>query len=267
MSKKAVVTAGTAGLGYEIARGLAGAGYAVTLVARDPARGQEAAERLGARFVAADLSSLAEVRRLAGRLAADGPLDLLVNNAGGMWVDRWETTDGIEGSFALNHLTPYMLTTTVPMADPSRIVQVTSSAMMAATPVFAEVDLPGEYYGLAVTGRAKLANLAWSLDVAGDLHRRGITLVLADPGPAATPNAAAMAERMLPPAMRPMWSSIQEGVKRPVTEAAAAVIRAATAEAGPGTIFGPTGEPDDSLRAHVTPEITAAVRKLTAAVL
>jgi NAD(P)-dependent dehydrogenase (short-subunit alcohol dehydrogenase family) len=270
MTSQAIITAGSAGIGFETARGLLRSGYAVTIIARDEARGASAVRTLrdeiaGAevRFLAADLSSLGTVRDLGARLAQEGPLQLLVNNAGGMFAHRWETADGLEASFVLNHLTPYLLTSALTgvlaAGAPSRVVQVTSSAMMAAVPDFADVEVPGEHYGLAVTGRAKLANLSWALDVADDLHERGITLVVADPGPAATPNAAAMEIRMLPPAMRSMWDVIQQGVQRPAAEAARPILHAATApDLSPGTLVDA-----EQLRQHVTPEVTKAVRDLT----
>ncbi|SHN75701.1 SDR family NAD(P)-dependent oxidoreductase [Cryptosporangium aurantiacum] len=278
--RRAVVTAGTAGLGFETARALVRAAYEVTVIGRNAERGRRAVDTLRAesaggevRFLPADLSSLAEVRDVGRTIAAAGPLHLLVNNVGGMYVDRWESVDGIEGAFVLNHLTPYLLTDALTdslaagaaeSGEPSRVVQVTSSAMVAAVPDFTDVDLPGEYYGLAVTGRAKLANLTWALDVAGPLAERGITLVVADPGPAATPNAAAMEQRMLPPAMRGMWDAILEGVKRPADEAVRSIVRAATApELTAGTIVEPDGGSGEGLRAAVTPELTAAVRALT----
>ncbi|WP_432831433.1 SDR family NAD(P)-dependent oxidoreductase [Dactylosporangium sp. CA-092794] len=279
--KHAVVTAGTAGLGFETARGLIRAGYDVTVIGRDPQRGREAVERLHAEragstatFLVADLSTIGTVRALGARLAQHGPLGLLVNNVGGMWPDRWETADGIEGAFALNHLAPYLLTEALMpalvAAAPSRIVHVTSGAIQAGTPDYSEVDLPGEYYGLPVTGRAKLANLAWALDEADRLARQGVTTVVADPGAAATPNAAGMRQRMLPPAYRSMWEQIVAGTRTPASDAAKAIITACLApglEQRPGTIIGTSGEPDDTLRGFLTPEVTTESRALTRRVL
>ncbi|MEV1169297.1 SDR family NAD(P)-dependent oxidoreductase [Nonomuraea sp. NPDC049784] len=130
MTPKAVVTAGTRGIGVEVAIELAQRGYAVTVVGRDKEHGEQAVRRIGdARFIQADLSVLAEVRALGARLAEEGPLQLLVNNVGGMWSTRWETADGIEASFALNHLSPTVLTEALLDAlragRPSRIVDAT----------------------------------------------------------------------------------------------------------------------------------------------
>lgn len=207
---RAVVTAGTGGIGLETALGLTRRGWDVTLVARDPARAEaavarvdEAAGRTAGRFVRADLSSLAATRRPGEHLAAEGALNLPVNNVGGMWSERWESPEGIEGSIALNHLSPYVLTETLldalAAAAPSRVVNVTSSAITAAQAVFEDAEPPGPHYGLPATGRAKLAHLAHSMELAGRLAPRGISVIAADPGAAATGNAALMTLDILPP--------------------------------------------------------------------
>ncbi|ADI12806.1 short-chain dehydrogenase/reductase SDR [Streptomyces bingchenggensis BCW-1] len=102
MNRRALVTAGTGGIGLETAVGLATAGYAVTVVGRDAVRGGSAVERINAvgtvteaRFVTADLASLAEVRDLADRVAADGALSVLVNNVGAMFDDRRVTAQRV----------------------------------------------------------------------------------------------------------------------------------------------------------------------------
>ena len=158
MGRRAVVTAGTGGIGLETAMGLAAIGHAVTVVGRNPERGARAVERIdavatgpGARFVAADLASLDVVRELAALLADEGPLNILVNNVGAMFADRRQTVDGIEASFAVNHLSPYLLTEllleTLRAGEPSRIVNVTSGSVRSAKRSFGAVEPPGGYYG------------------------------------------------------------------------------------------------------------------------
>ena len=112
MVKRAVVTAGTGGIGFETAKALAEQGFALTVVGRNAERGARAVERIAAvasgrppTFVPADLARLEEVRALAARIADDGPLTILVNNVGAMFTDREQTVDGIEATFAVNHLT------------------------------------------------------------------------------------------------------------------------------------------------------------------
>ncbi|WP_320784968.1 SDR family NAD(P)-dependent oxidoreductase [Streptomyces sp. CRN 30] len=271
------MTGGTAGIGLQLTLELAAQGWDVTVVARDEARGaaavariDEAAGRAAGRFVRADLSSVAETRATGRRLAAEGPLHLLVNNVGGMWTERWLSPEGIEASVALNHLSPYVLTETLleslTAAAPSRIVNITSGAVAAALPVFDDVEPPGPHYGLAATGRAKLAHLAHTVELAGRLADTGVTVLAADPGPAATDNAAQMTVDILPPELRPHWEQIREGVTRPLHLAVRGPLAAATGAvpaAGAGLVIGPAGEPDSTLLGSVTPEVTRAVRTWT----
>ncbi len=275
MTQKAIVTAGTRGLGFEVARQLARRDHDVTIIGRDPEHGEAAARTIGGRFVQADLSVLAEVRALGELLAAAGPWQLLVNNVGGMWSKRWETADGLEASFAVNHLSPLVLTEalldSLRAGAPSRIVDVTSSsiqaALLAGTPSYAEVE-PSEYYGMAVSGRAKLAHLAYNRELAQRLRGSGISVRAADPGPAATPNAAEMTPEILPPALRPQWAQIQEAVRRPVAEAARSIVCAATDPSLPsGTVLDAEGKPSEELTGALTDDLVAAARDLTERVL
>jgi NAD(P)-dependent dehydrogenase (short-subunit alcohol dehydrogenase family) len=275
MAQNAVVTAGTRGIGAEVARELVRRGYAVTVVGRDAVHGQEAARRMGgARFVQADLSVLAEVRALGERLAAAGPLQLLVNNVGGMWSERWETADGIEASFAVNHLSPTVLTEALLDAlragGPSRIVDVTSSSIGTLTGPAAYDDVePDEYYGMAVSGRAKLAHLAYTLDLAERLRGTGVSVFAADPGAAATPNAAEMTPEILPPALRPHWQQILD-LQVPAAEAARTVVFAATDPSladRTGVVLDPECRPSDALTGAITPDLRAASQALTERVL
>ncbi|HEV3052761.1 MAG TPA: SDR family NAD(P)-dependent oxidoreductase, partial [Longimicrobium sp.] len=116
--KVALVTGGTGGIGRETALGLARLGATVVVVGRDAARGEAAVEAIrresgndDVRLMTADLSSLDEVRGLAARFAAaHDRLDILVNNAAGMYAERGETADGFERTLAMTHLSPALLT-------------------------------------------------------------------------------------------------------------------------------------------------------------
>ncbi|RDD85122.1 SDR family NAD(P)-dependent oxidoreductase [Streptomyces parvulus] len=282
MGRKAVITGGTGGIGLHVAVQLSERGYDVTVVGRDSARGQDAVGKIGntARFLQADLSSLDEVRSLGARLAEEGPLHLLVNNVGGMWSTRRETADGLEASFALNHLSPVVLTTALLDAlragKPSRIVDVTSSSITTAVidglPTYEDVEQAGDHYGMAVTGRAKLAHLSHSLDLAEQLRGSGVSVIVVDPvgaGAVDTPNAAEMTPDILPPAIRGLWDQIQAGMGS-AADVAGSVVTAATDPAfddTTGVVLGPDAAPSDSLVKFVTPEISASVRELTARVL
>ncbi|WP_028924792.1 SDR family NAD(P)-dependent oxidoreductase [Pseudonocardia acaciae] len=280
MARTAVVTAGTRGIGFEVARALSDRGYAVTIVGRSPEHGRQAVRRIGgARFVRADLSVLGEVRALGERLAERGPVELLVNNVGGMWSKRWNTVDGIEASFAVNHLSATVLTEAlvdaVAEGAPSRIVDVTSSsitvALMAGTPAYDDVEAPEPYYGITASGRAKLAHLAYNRELAERLRGSGVSVFAADPGPAATPSSAEMTPEILPPALRPQWEQIQARVtERPAAEAARSVVFAATdpsLDGATGLVIDADCAPTDALTGALTPDLMAAARALTERVL
>ncbi|MGW2092215.1 SDR family NAD(P)-dependent oxidoreductase [Promicromonospora sukumoe] len=280
--RRAIVTGGTSGIGFHVASRLREQGLAVTVVGRDADHGAEAVRQIGGetRFLQADLSSLREVEKVAGRIVADGPVHVLVNNVGGMWSTRRETVDGIEAGFALNHLSRVVLTAALLDAlragAPSRIVDVTSSSITTATVdgplTYDDVEQDGDYYGMAVTGRAKLAHLAHNQDLARELAPAGITVLAVDPlGPAAaaTPNAAEMTPEILPPALRHLWDPIQDGM-RPASGVVDGIVAAAvdpSFEGRSGLVLGPDGEPSEDLLGFLTPEISTSVRALTRRVL
>jgi NAD(P)-dependent dehydrogenase (short-subunit alcohol dehydrogenase family) len=115
-TKSAVVTGATSGLGAAAAAALAGEGYYVYIVGRDAERGHEVVAKIQqaggrAQFVSADLFTVKGVRQLAGEIRSLAPtVDLLVNNAGGVFGERVLTADGLERTFALNVLAPFVLT-------------------------------------------------------------------------------------------------------------------------------------------------------------
>ncbi|MCF3131148.1 SDR family NAD(P)-dependent oxidoreductase [Streptomyces olivochromogenes] len=278
-----MVTAGTGGIGLETARGLAAHGLAVTVVGRDPERGARAVERIaevatGAdpRFVAADLASLDDVRALAARLATEGPLKVLVNNVGAMFAERQRTVDGIEASFAVNHLSPYLLTELLldqlKSGEPSRIVNVSSGAIKVAKRTFDAVEPPGGYYGFHWYGRAKLANLAYTLDLAERLRGTGITVFAADPGGAATDmtNGTMTSPKIVSPGLRLMWPLVRRAFERstagPASVAARPSVLAATdasLDGRTGLLIGPEAHPVPAFRGSTDPQVIDNVLRLS----
>ncbi|APU13563.1 MULTISPECIES: SDR family NAD(P)-dependent oxidoreductase [Actinoalloteichus] len=251
---RAVVTAGTGGIGLETAMGLAAAGHAVTVVGRDARRGALALERIGSvatsakpRFETTDLASLDDVRALAARLAAAGPLTLLVNNVGGMFTDHRQTVDGIEASFAVNHLSPYLLTELLlePLhaGGPSRIVNVSSGAIQAAKPVFDAVEPPGAYYAFHWYGRAKLANLAYTWELAERLRGTGVSVFAADPGGAATEmtDGTLLSPEIVSPGLRLMWPLVRRVFERSTSGPASEASRSSVFAATDASLAGRTG--------------------------
>jgi NAD(P)-dependent dehydrogenase (short-subunit alcohol dehydrogenase family) len=283
MEQRAVVTAGTGGIGLETAMGLAACGLAVTVVGRDAGRGAQAVERIAAvatggepRFVAADLSSLDDVRALAARLAGEGPLAVLVNNVGAMFPDRQQTVDGIEATFAVNHLSPYLLTELLldPLraGAPSRIVNVSSGAIRTAKRSFDAVEPPGGYYGFHWYGRAKLANLAYTVDLAERLRGSGVTVFAADPGGAATTmtNGTMRSPKIVSPPLRLLWPLVRRTFERstagPASVAARSSVVAATDPAldgRTGLLIGPQATPVPAFRGSTDPRTVEGVLRLS----
>ncbi|MET9629382.1 SDR family NAD(P)-dependent oxidoreductase [Lentzea sp. NPDC006480] len=279
MARKAVVTAGTGGIGLETALGLAKAGYAVTVVGRNTERGARAVERINAeegepaRFLQADLSSLDQVQALGERIAHEGDLTVLVNNVGAMFADRTDL-DGVEATFVVNHLSPALLTELLLPAlragAPSRVVNVTTGAVALAKKVFDHAEPPGGYYGFHWYGRAKLANLAHTLDLAQRLQGSGVDVLAADPGGAATDmtDGTMRKPKIVSPGLRLLWPLVRRRFERstsgPASAAARSSIVAATDDTlATGQLIGVQGTPVTPIKAATDPRVVAAVRRLT----
>lgn len=283
MGQRAVVTAGTGGIGLETAKGLAQRGFAVTVVGRDAERGAGAVEQIAAvatggapRFVAADLASLDHVRALAARLAAEGPLGVLVNNVGAMFAQRQQTVDGIEGAFAVNHLSPYLLTELLldrlQAGSPARVVNVTSAAVKAAKRTFEAAEPPGGYYAFHWYGRAKLANLAYTVHLAERLRGTGVTVFAADPGGAATgmTDGTMTSSRIVSPPLRLLWPLVRRTFERstsgPASMAARSSVFAATdasLDGRTGVLVGPEARPVPLFRGATDPRTIENILELS----
>ncbi len=193
-----LITGATDGIGYETARQLADRGHRVTIVGRDPDKGHDAARSLHVAtgndqvsFEPADLSSQEQIRDLARRVrASHDRLDVLVNNVGGLFTDRWETVDGIEATLALSHLAGFQLTNELlPLlktSAPARIVNVSTGAASRGDLRHGKFTEPQPYHGLQIYADAKLASLAWTLHLARELDGTGVVVHAVDPGGADT---------------------------------------------------------------------------------
>ncbi len=193
-----VVTGATGGIGRVTARELARLGATVVAIGRDRERGETlAAEIAGdpragsALFLATDLSSQAEVRRVTAEVRKRCPrLDVLVNNAGAMFGRRRLSADGIEMTFALNHLGYFLLTRlllpALEAAAPSRIVNVASDAHRRAALDLADLQAEKGYKGFPVYCRSKLANIHFTYELARRLDGSGVAANALHPGFVAT---------------------------------------------------------------------------------
>jgi NAD(P)-dependent dehydrogenase (short-subunit alcohol dehydrogenase family) len=196
--KTVVVTGATGGIGLETATVLAGRGARLVLIGRDRARGEAALARIrqtapdvAAEMHCADLSRLDEVRSLAETLNASLPrIDVLLNNAGGMFARREVTPDGLERTFALNHMAYVVLTLllrgTLLRSAPSRVVNVASEAHRGATLDLDDLQSTRGYGGWPVYRRSKLANILFTRELARRLAGTSVTANCLHPGFVAT---------------------------------------------------------------------------------
>jgi NAD(P)-dependent dehydrogenase (short-subunit alcohol dehydrogenase family) len=197
--KTVVVTGGNSGIGKETAVALARAGAKVVITARDATRGEEAVSEIRRRsgndrvdLVVFDLADMASVRDGAGQiLAACDRIDVLVNNAGVVLSDRRETRDGLEATFATNHLGHFLLTELlldrIKQSPPSRIVNVASTAHKQAKALdFDDLQSKRNYGAMQVYARSKLANVYFTNELARRLAGTRVTANSLHPGTVAT---------------------------------------------------------------------------------
>lgn len=224
--KTVLVTGGTGGIGRATATGLAALGARVGITGRDQARTRAAADEIAAETgnpavdaFAADLSVQAEVRRLGAEVLAAYPrLDVLVNNAGGFWRSRQVTADGLERTFALNHLAPFLLTDLLldrlKAGTPSRIVTVSSAVHSMGKLDFDNLQGERGYSAQQAYGQSKLANIMFTYDLAHRLEGSGVTATTLHPGVVRTALGAEEPTPMwkfMTTAMRPFLRTPEQG--------------------------------------------------------
>lgn len=195
--KVALVTGGTSGIGKATATALAAMGADVIVVGRNPERGEEAVREIRARsggrvdLALYDLGVQSRVRALAEEFRRRyDRLDVLVNNAGLVQSRRTETPDGLETTFAINHLAPFLLTNllldVLKDSAPSRIVTVSSEAERWGNMDFDDLQSRKKYRGFPVYGMTKLANIMFTYELAERLEGTGVTATCMHPGGVAT---------------------------------------------------------------------------------
>ena len=200
--KVVLITGATNGIGKAAALALAKQGATVVIVGRSAAKTEETAAEIRQQSgvtvdsFLADLSSMAEVRRLAGEFQQRySRLDVLVNNAGAFYAKREVSVDGYEMTFALNHLSYFLLTNLLldrlKASAPSRIVNVSSDAHRGAKINLEDLQLETSYSAMGPAyGRSKLANILFSYELARRLEGTGVTVNALHPGLVATGFAA-----------------------------------------------------------------------------
>jgi NAD(P)-dependent dehydrogenase (short-subunit alcohol dehydrogenase family) len=190
--KICLVTGATDGVGKVTARALAQAGATVIGVGRDPAKIEAARSEIRdtpgtLEFMTADLSSQAQVRALAAAfLRKYDRLHVLVNNAGALFTDYRESVEGIEMTFALNHLAYFLLTGlllhTIEASAPARIVNVSSNAHEGGSIRFEDLGHKRRYSGWDAYNDSKLANLLFTYELARRLQGTNVTVNAVHPG-------------------------------------------------------------------------------------
>jgi NAD(P)-dependent dehydrogenase (short-subunit alcohol dehydrogenase family) len=192
--KVVVVTGATSGIGEVAADRLAQKGARIVFVARDRERGEAARKHF--RAIAgqsdhtvhyADLTKLADQKRVAKEIADSEPqIDLLINNAGAMFGSRQVTEDGLEKTFALNHMSYFTVTNILLdrlKATPgARIVSTASGAHVGNKLNFDDLQSEKSYSPFAVYGRSKLMNILFTRELAKRLAGTGVTANCLHPG-------------------------------------------------------------------------------------
>src|SRR6266498_2341801 len=189
-----LVTGATSGIGRVTAEELAGMGATTLLVARDAERGERARRQIAAttgnqslHVLLADLAAQAQVRRLAEQVRDHADrLHVLVNNAGLVQYHRRVTEDGLEWTFAVNHLAPFLLTNLLldllRAGAPSRVITVTSGAQSLGRIDFDDLQGERRYRGQRAYNQSKLANVMFTYELARRLEGTGVTATCVHPG-------------------------------------------------------------------------------------
>jgi NAD(P)-dependent dehydrogenase (short-subunit alcohol dehydrogenase family) len=239
--KTVLVTGATGGIGLATAAGLAGLGARVGIVGRDAARSEAAATQLRAvggqvDVFIADVSSQDEVRRLADEaLAAYPRLDVLVNNVGGYWATRHTTVDGLEHTFAVNHLAPFLLTNLLldrlRASAPARVVTVSSGAQAMGTLDFGDLQGEQDYSGQRAYNQSKLANVMFTYELARRLAGSGVTANVLHPGVVRTDFGREDSKgwmRLMLPVIRPFMKNPERGAATSIYLASSAEVEGVT---------------------------------------
>jgi NAD(P)-dependent dehydrogenase (short-subunit alcohol dehydrogenase family) len=193
--KTVIITGATSGIGEVAAVRLAEQGARIVFTARDKARADDtlaALHKAGPQAEhavhMADLSRLAEMKRIGAELAREPQIDVLINNAGALFNKRQETVDGLEMTFALNHMAYFVITNLLlsKLKPGARIVTVASNAHRGAKLDFDDLQSRRSYTGFPVYSRSKLCNILFNRELARRLSGSGVTANALHPGFVAT---------------------------------------------------------------------------------
>ena len=243
-----LITGATSGIGLVTARELAARGATLALVGRNEAKTRavvaDIRQQTGntqVEYLLADLTSQAAIRGLAEAFQRRyGALHVLINDAGAVFTRRQETVDGLEMTFALNHLAPFLLTNllldALRASVPARIVTVASAAHNGAAIPFDDLQQTrGRYSAFGVYGQTKLANIMFTYELARRLADSGVTGVTVNalhPGFVASHFARnnGLGMNIAMTIARPFTISVAKGARTPVYLASAPEVAAVTGQ-------------------------------------
>lgn len=227
--KTVVITGGTSGIGEVAALNLAGQGARIVLIARDSARGEATLARLrranpSAQHAAhyGDLSVIADMKRVAAAVSAsEARIDVLINNAGAVFLSRKVSADGLEMTFATNHMAYFIVTNLLLdrlKATPgARIVSTASDAHKSGKIDFDDLQSEKSYSSFRVYGTSKLCNILFTRELARRLDGSGVTANCLHPGFVGTRfgqnNASNIFLKVLRSAIMSLGISPEEGAK------------------------------------------------------
>jgi NAD(P)-dependent dehydrogenase (short-subunit alcohol dehydrogenase family) len=220
-----LITGATSGIGRATALGLARMGAHLAITGRDRVRTEDAAREIRAAgggrvdLFIADMSSQTEVRELAEQvLQSLSRIHVLINNVGGYFDTRHTTADGLERTFALNHLAPFLLTNLLleklKQSASARVVTVSSNAQASGRIDFGDLQGEKSYSGGRAYSQSKLANVLFSYELARRLKGTSVTANALHPGLVSTSFGAedpATVQRIFIPLLRPFMKSAAQG--------------------------------------------------------
>ena len=226
--KYCLITGATSGIGHATAMAIAKTGAHITVLCRNEEKGRDVVAQLSrlsgrqAELLVADLSCQADVRRVANEyLASNKPLDLLVNNAGVVNMHRRLTVDNIEETFAVNHLSYFLLTTLLlPRLQKSsyaRVVNVASEAYKFVKSIgIDDINAQHSYKTFTIYGRSKLANILFTRELAKRLANTSVTINCLHPGAVNSSlgsQNSGLLSRVLPLLLKPFFKTPEQGAQ------------------------------------------------------
>lgn len=185
-SKVVVITGASDGIGAAAARRLHAAGHTVVVVGRSAEKTRAVADELEADRYVADFTRFDDVERLAGELRAAYPrIDVLANNAGGVFGTRAKTVDGFEKTFQVNHLAPFLLTRRLLdtlVASRASVLQTSSTVRFTKEIHLDDLDHDRSYDPVRAYGAAKLENILFTTELHRRYHGAGLSAASFYPG-------------------------------------------------------------------------------------